>query len=88
MPERIRSLGDAVKVAYFKMRGDLITSHNERVSQEVEEESDLIRDMTRGHPSIECAECGEEVAWGSVRIHRRGGQGGCRESRLNFSDSE
>ena len=58
MHESVRSLRDAVKVAYFEMRGDLINSYNESVSQEVEEESDLIRDMTEVIPLLNALNVG------------------------------
>ena len=85
MPESVRAFGEAVQLAYYKMRKDLITSHNQRIRKEVEEESELIRDLTRGSPAIECSDCGGDVARGNIRIHRRGGQGGCQNSRLNMS---
>ena len=88
LPEEVRSLGQAVQLAYYQMRKDLIENHNQEVTQRNEEELDLVWDLTRGHPSIECSECGEEVAWGNIRVHRRGGQGGCKQSIVNFSDSE
>ena len=84
MHDSVRALGNAVQLMYYKMRKDLITSHNQRVREEVEEESDLIKDITRGSPAIECSDCGTDVAWGNIRDHRRGGQGGCKNSRLNF----
>ena len=88
LPECVRVLGQAIQVAYYDMRGTIIYNHNEKVRQEVEEESDLILDLTRGHPAIECAECGEEVGRGFIRDHRRGGLRVCKESRINFSDDD
>ena len=72
-----------VKLAYMKMRKDLINHHNDRVRNEVEEESDDVREMTKGRSVIQCRECGSDVHWGNIRVHRRGGQGGCINSRLN-----
>ena len=45
--------------------------HSKEVSNQVEMDSDLIRNMTKGHPVIVCKECGEDIAWGNIRNHRR-----------------
>ena len=72
MPSEVRALGTSVVLGYMKMRKDLINNHNERVRQEVEEESDEIREITKGQSVITCRECGVEVHWGNIRAHRRG----------------
>ena len=50
----------------------MIVAHSkEEVEQAVEEESELIK----GHPIIICQECGQDIHWGNIRIHRRGVRG-------------
>ena len=88
VPETVRGMGEAAVREYLRMRSALVDSHNKDVEQAVEEESEVIRDLTKGHPVIVCQECDQDVYWGNIRVHRRGGQGGCVNSILNFSDSE
>ena len=57
---------------YFDIRKNYLCMHNKEVSNQVEMDSDLIRNMTKGHPVIVCQECGEDIAWGNIRNHRRG----------------
>ena len=73
---------------YFDIRKNYLSMHNKEVSNQVEMDSDLIRNMTKGHPVIVCQECGEDIAWGNIRNHRRGGPGGCVHSLLNFDESD
>ena len=53
----------------------MIVAHSKEVEQAVEEESELIRDLTKGHPIVICQECGQDIHWGNIRIHRRGVRG-------------
>ena len=49
----------------------------------------LVREtIERDSMSLECPDCGQDVAWGNLGPHRRGGLAGCKESRLNFTDSD
>ena len=57
LPETVRGMGEAAVREYLRMRSALIDSHNKDMEQAVEEESEVIRDLTKGHPVIVCQEC-------------------------------
>ena len=68
-------IGDNAVRTYFRMRDKLIVAHNKEMDQAVDEEPELIRDLTKGHQIIICQECGQDIHWGNIRIHRRGVRG-------------
>ena len=47
---------------------DIIT----KISIQVDEETEIFRSISSGQTSLECPDCGEEVARGNLRSHRRG----------------
>ena len=86
VPNDILVLGQHVVSHYFEVRKKMIIDHNTEVERQVEEETELIRALTLGQSSVMCEECGEEISWGWIREHRRGGEGRgrCENSRLNY----
>ena len=56
---------------------------------QVDTETDFIRTANEGHIVIDCPDCGEQVARGNLRPHRRGeGQFGCPNSMVQFCEGE
>ena len=60
------------------MRDQLIVAHSkEEVEQAVEEESELIRDLTKGHQILVCQECGQDIHWETLGYIGGGSGGRC-----------
>ena len=75
LPDIVRAIGEDAAKLYYRMRDTLIVAHNKEVEQAVEAESEVVRELTSGHSVIICAECGQDIHWGNIRVHRRGDRG-------------
>ena len=87
-PVCIKELGQTIVTAYWKKRGDLINDHNKRVEEEIDEESDMIRKITWGSPSVNVQTMEKKylgAMWGPTE---EGDMVAVQNSRLNYSDGE
>ena len=53
LPDCVCVLGQSIQLLYYRMRQDMVTAHNQRLRQEIGEGTQLIRDITRGLPSLD-----------------------------------
>ena len=70
IPQEIKNGGSALIKLYVEERMKRIEEHNSRIQECVVNETQYLREATRGDGVVQCPDCGAEVPWGSVLYHR------------------
>ena len=66
----MKDIGTHAVTFYFDERRRMITGHNDAIRRAIEEDTEALREASRGDGVVVCPDCGMEVAWGNILPHR------------------
>ena len=70
IPEFVKKIGSHATTFYFDERRSFLTTHNEAIRKAVTEETERLREASRGDGVVTCPDCSDQVAWGNLLPHR------------------
>ena len=70
VPQEIKNGGSALIKIYIDERIRKIEEHNSRILECVRDQTEVLREATRGDGVVQCPDCGNDVPWGNVLYHR------------------